>query len=86
MVFAIRPEKLSISRLPPQAQTHNILRGHIHDIAYLGNISTYHVRLSNGQIIKAQTTNNSPLRHRPFTWEEEVYLSFSDGAGFVLTG
>lgn len=85
VIFAIRPEKLLISRTPPPDQTYNILHGHIHDIAYLGNISTYHVRLTNGQIIKAQTTNSSPIRHPPFTWEQSVYISFDDAAGFFLT-
>jgi len=81
--IAIRPEKVSISAEKP-ADRRNILQGKIHDIAYLGNISTYHVKLANGKIVKAQTANTRRLAHRPFTWEDDVYLSWSDTAGVLL--
>ncbi|MGR3316791.1 ABC transporter ATP-binding protein [Roseovarius indicus] len=81
--IAIRPEKVSISAEKP-TDRRNILHGKIDDIAYLGNISTYHVKLPNGKIVKAQTANTRRLAHRPFTWEDEVYLSWSDTAGVLL--
>ena len=81
--FAIRPEKVAISAERP-ADRNNVVRGRVHDIAYLGNISTYHVMLPSGQIIKAQTANNRRLSRRTFTWEDEVYLSWSDTAGLIL--
>ncbi|MBI1495474.1 ABC transporter ATP-binding protein [Halocynthiibacter styelae] len=81
--FAIRPEKITVSADKPTDKP-NVLQGKVHDIAYLGNISTYHVRLSNGQIIKAQSANNRRLSRRSFTWEDDVYLSFTDTAGVVL--
>src|SRR6056297_2274667 len=37
--LAIRPEKIAISRERP-TDRHNVLQGRVHDIAYLGNIST----------------------------------------------
>ncbi|WP_299349267.1 ABC transporter ATP-binding protein [uncultured Shimia sp.] len=80
--FAIRPEKVSISAEKPE--TANALKGKIMDIAYLGNISTYHVELPGGQIIKAQTANNRRLSRRTFTWEDDVWLSFTDTAGVLL--
>ena len=82
--LAIRPEKIAISSAQP-AQDDNALQGVIHDIAYLGNTSTYHVRLSNGQILKAQETNSRRISKRKYTWEEEVWLSWSETAGVVLT-
>ena len=82
--FAIRPEKVSISAERPE-DTPNAVQGRVHDIAYLGNISTYHVQLSNGQIIKAQTANNRRLSRRSFTWEDPVWLSWTDTAGVILT-
>ena len=54
------------------------------DIAYLGNISTYHVELPGGQIIKAQTANTDRISRRDFTWEQPVWLSWTDTAGVVL--
>jgi len=81
--FAIRPEKVAISVERP-TDRNNVVQGRIHDIAYLGNISTYHVRLPGGQIVKAQTANNRRLSRRSLTWEDEVYLSWTDTAGLVL--
>ena len=82
--LAIRPEKIAISRERPEARN-NVLRGRVHDIAYLGNISTYHVRLSDGHVVQAQVANHRRIARRDFTWEDEVWLSWSDTAGVVLT-
>ncbi len=81
--LAIRPEKVSISAEKPQDKN-NALQGKIHDIAYLGNLSTYHVEIATGQIVKAQTANTLRLANRPFTWEDDVWLSWSDTAGVLL--
>lgn len=81
---AIRPEKISVTAEPP-ADAANQVQGKVLDIAYLGNISTYHVELPGGQVIKAQTANTDRLKRRDFTWEEPVWLSWSKTAGVVLT-
>ena len=83
--IAIRPEKVSISAEKP-TDRRNVLQGKILDIAYLGNISTYHVELAGGKIIKAQTANTRRLSNRPFTWEDNVWLSWTDTAGVLLEG
>ena len=83
--LAIRPEKVAISSEKPDGRR-NMLRGRILDIAYLGNISTYLVELPNGKIVKAQTANTRRLANRPFTWEDEVWLSWSDTAAVLLEG
>ncbi|MEM0934817.1 MAG: ABC transporter ATP-binding protein [Pseudomonadota bacterium] len=82
--LAIRPEKISISREKPKDRN-NVVPGKVHDIGYLGNISTYHVRLADGHIVKAQVTNQQRISRRDFTWEDVVWLSWSDTAGIVLT-
>lgn len=81
--FAIRPEKVSIDSKKPTSE--NAIKGKVLDIAYLGNISTYHVETETGQIIKAQLTNARRLSQRSFTWEDPVWLSWTDTAGIVLT-
>ncbi len=81
--MAIRPEKVSVTPEKPQDRR-NVLKGKIVDIAYLGNLSTYHVVLPNGQMIKAQTANTRRLANRPFTWEDEVWLSWTDTAAVLL--
>lgn len=81
--IAIRPEKVAISAERPDDMA-NAVEGQIIDIAYLGNISTYHVKLTNGQMIKAQAANTRRLSRRSFTWEDRVWLSWTDTAAVVL--
>lgn len=81
--FAIRPEKVAISTEEPQDAA-NKLQGKVLDIAYLGNISTYHVELPTGHVIKAQTANTRRLSRRQITWEDPVWISFTDTAGVLL--
>lgn len=81
--LAIRPEKVMITPERPEG-ARNALEGKILDIAYLGNLSTYHVALSNGQIVKAQTANTRRLANRPFTWEDSVWVSWTDTAAVLL--
>ncbi|WP_264211907.1 ABC transporter ATP-binding protein [Leisingera thetidis] len=81
--LAIRPEKVSISAEQP-AGADNAVQGRILDIAYLGNISTYHVELPTGAVIKAQTANTRRIARRAFTWEDTVWLSWTATAGVLL--
>ena len=81
--LAIRPEKVSISAEKPEDKR-NALQGKILDIAYLGNLSTYHVELPTGQIVKAQAANTRRLSRRSFTWEDEVWISWTDTAAVLL--
>ncbi|KIC20664.1 ABC transporter ATP-binding protein [Leisingera sp. ANG-Vp] len=81
--LAIRPEKVSISADKPEAAD-NAVQGRILDIAYLGNISTYHVELPTGAVIKAQAANTRRIARRAFTWEDTVWLSWTATAGVLL--
>ncbi len=81
--FAIRPEKIAISSDEP-LDRRNRVRGKILDIGYLGNLSTYHVELPEGPVVKCEVGNRSRIERRDFTWEDEVWLSWSDTAGLVL--
>ncbi|MDJ0823616.1 MAG: ABC transporter ATP-binding protein [Paracoccaceae bacterium] len=82
VTLALRPEKVAISKARPEAA--NALQGKVIDIAYLGNISTYHVELANGSMIKAQMANTRRISRRDITWEDDVWVSFSDTAAAVL--
>ena len=81
--FAIRPEKLEISKKKPKNQ-HNILKGSIEDIAYGGSFSTYHVRLDSGRILKAIRANRVRTEEHHLTWEDEVYLHWEPHSAVVL--
>ena len=83
--FAIRPEKVSVSVEKP-GDTPNAFQGKVLDIAYLGNLSTYHVEMHNGQIIKAQSANTRRLSRRAITWGDTVWISFTATAGVLLKG
>lgn len=82
--LAIRPEKIAVSKTQPQDRR-NMIQGEVDDIAYSGSTSTYHVRLSNGTLIKAQMTNLRRLSNREITWEDTVWLSWTDTAAIALT-
>ncbi len=84
VTYAIRPEKIRVTAERPDDRA-NVAFGEIVDIGYLGNISTYHVRLPGGQMVKAAMTNATRLERRDFTWEDKVWLSWRDTAGVVLT-
>ena len=81
--FAIRPEKLEISKKKPPNDI-NVLQGVIEDIAYGGSFSTYHVRLDNGRILKAIRANRVRTEEHHLTWEDEVYLHWSAHSAVVL--
>nr|WP_321462423.1 ABC transporter ATP-binding protein [uncultured Cohaesibacter sp.] len=80
---AVRPEKVRISKDYP-TDTHNILKGKVLDIAYTGNISTYHVQTEDGQIIKSQEANLEHLHRRAITWDDEVYVHWRAGGCVLL--
>lgn len=81
---AIRPEKIHISQKAPK-ERHNVTKGIIRDIAYLGDVSIYHVELSSGKIVLATQPNLVRLAERPLTWDDEVYLYWHEENGILLT-
>lgn len=83
VTVAVRPERISLSRQKPENA--NIVRGEVEEVAYLGNLSTYHVRLESGKIVKV-TRSNLDHDGAPIKWDEQVYLSWNVAAGVVLTG
>ncbi len=81
--FAIRPEKVTVSRTRPQGAV-NAWPARVVDIAYLGNVSTYHMELESGHKIKAQAANTRRIQRREISWEDDVWVSFTETAGVVL--
>ncbi|KEK29258.1 polyamine ABC transporter ATP-binding protein [Shewanella xiamenensis] len=80
--LAVRPEKTIISREQPEGE-YNWAKGIVHDIAYLGGISVYYIRLENGQIVQCSMTNRE-RRADHATWDDEVFISWEDTSGVVL--
>jgi putrescine transport system ATP-binding protein len=84
---AIRPEKIFMSTEPPASTGHgndNVVRGAVQDIAYLGDLSIYLVKLPTGKVVRVTQPNTS--RHaEAITWEQQVYLSWDSSSPVVVT-
>ncbi|MEZ5560023.1 MAG: ABC transporter ATP-binding protein [Pseudomonadales bacterium] len=81
---AIRPEKLRLDRAAPDAE-HGYAHGRIEEITYLGAHSTYHVRTSGGQVLQVTAPMSSRRPGENFTWEDKVWVSWSDDSPVLLT-
>ncbi|WP_274630045.1 ABC transporter ATP-binding protein [Arvimicrobium flavum] len=84
VAFAIRPEKIAVSSKKPSGNV-NAVEGEIFDIAYLGDMTVYHVKLPSGQIVKTSSLNASRVTEDPLTWNDQAWISFKPDAGVVLT-
>jgi len=80
---AIRPEKVIISQHPFKA-THNTAEGTVTDIAYLGDVSVYYVKLASGKVVMATQPNLVRLAERSVTWESKVFLRWSAENSLML--
>ena len=84
--WAIRPEKVHLSRDKPDNPFNaNVTHGMVEDIGYLGDMSVYQVVLDSGKRLRVTQTNT--LRGNPdaITWDEQVYVTWGDTSGSVLT-
>ncbi|EJB04149.1 spermidine/putrescine ABC transporter ATP-binding subunit [Rhizobium leguminosarum bv. trifolii WSM597] len=82
--FAIRPEKMRVLRQAPANASVNAARGELWDIAYLGDMTVFHVKLQSGKIVKASSLNAQRSVDDPFTYDQEVWISFDENAGVLL--
>lgn len=82
--MAIRPEKVHISKRHMK-RDFNQASGVVEDIAYLGDVSIYHVRLNESdRIMQAMMPNNIRTSEGKITWEDPVYLSWDPSNVVVL--
>ncbi|CAE6886710.1 MULTISPECIES: polyamine ABC transporter ATP-binding protein [Pseudomonas] len=84
--YALRPEKLLMATALPDDHEHpeyNWSHGHVHDIAYLGGHSVYHVKLTSGQVVQCFIANAERRGKRP-TWDDPVVVYWEDDSGVVL--
>ncbi|MEJ6782103.1 ABC transporter ATP-binding protein [Aminobacter sp. Piv2-1] len=84
IAFAIRPEKIKVSSRKPEGGD-NVLEGEIYDIAYLGDMTIFHVKLGNGQVVKASSMNATRATEDPLSWDDRAWISFRPDAGVLLT-
>jgi putrescine transport system ATP-binding protein len=85
---ALRPEKIVISREPPARDGEdNRVQGVVKEIAYLGDVSVYLVRLPSGRMVRVTRPNmrrQSSAIDR-ITWDEDVWLSWDASSPVVVT-
>ena len=88
---AIRPEKMNLhkdSDAPPSVpecpEAHNVAKGEIKEISYLGDISIFHVLLANGRLIRISRSNRSRFDQDNFGTGEKVWVSWAGSSPVVL--
>ena len=83
VTVAIRPEKVRIKE--PEENAINQIQGVIKEIAYLGDVSIYHVKLETGKWVQFTQPNVQALAEQPLTWDEKVTLGWAANSCGVLT-
>ena len=81
---ALRPEKIRISHDKPE-QEENCLQGEIEEIAYMGSLSVFRVRLNSGKEVRVTQPNFTRNMGERFTWNDRVFLSWDGDSSVVLT-
>ena len=90
---AVRPEKMTIQATPPRDEERespaqvgfNVVQGVIEDLAYLGSLTTYHVKLEDASIVKVTHTNSARHDQTTLTWGSRVYVWWCGSDVVVLT-
>ncbi|MEM1288399.1 MAG: ABC transporter ATP-binding protein [Pseudomonadota bacterium] len=106
-VMALRPEKLSVHMAEPSADHGRatsdratsgraMVKGRVWDIAYMGDVSIFHVRLADEScegddvdpsvpIMRVTIANTTRLVERPISWDDEVWLTWPHEAALWLS-
>src|SRR5882762_3623469 len=82
---AIRPEKLVLGR-ERSAGADNWAHGVIRDIAYMGDMSVFMVRLDAGREVRVTQANRTRKPEEQFSWDEPVYLSWDASSPVIGLG
>jgi putrescine transport system ATP-binding protein len=83
---AVRPEKINILRTPPAVQSANCVRGVVKEIAYMGDVSIYLVKVDSGKIVRVTLPNVERLSDdERISWEETVWLSWHASSPVVVS-
>lgn len=81
---AIRPEKITITREQP-ADGDNWSSATVQDIAYMGDVSIYLLRLPSGKVVRVTQPNISRKTEDRVTWEERVFVQWDAASPVVVT-
>ena len=85
VTVALRPEKIWIeTKEPEDKHMYNYAEGIVENIAYMGDISIYHVRINSGKIVTVTIPNMDRFRTNQPSWEDKVYLHWEPDSSVVL--
>ena len=79
---AVRPEKIRLAR--DHGVAPNRVSGVVEEIAYLGDVSIFHVQANSARRVQMTLTNTRPITEQTLTWGEEVVLEWDPDGGVVL--
>jgi putrescine transport system ATP-binding protein len=83
---AVRPEKINILRTPPADATENCVKGVVKEIAYMGDLSIYLVKIDSGKTVRVTLPNVERLSDEErILWDETVWLSWHASSPVVVT-
>ena len=83
---AIRPEKINILRSPPANSAENCVKGVVKEIAYMGDLSIYLVKIDSGKMVRVTLPNVERLSDdERILWDETVWLTWHASSPVVVT-
>ncbi|MEO5598131.1 MAG: ABC transporter ATP-binding protein [Novosphingobium sp.] len=91
---ALRPEKIYL-HVPGEGKAiraaaqdapedHNLARGQIKGMSYLGDVTVYEIKLDSGAMIRVSRPNLSRRDQEAFTWEDRVSMHWRADSPVVL--
>jgi putrescine transport system ATP-binding protein len=80
---AIRPEKILLTREKP-AERDNWTSAVVRDIAYMGDVSIYLLKLDSSKVVRVTQPNVYRHADDRITWDERVYLQWHPESPVVL--
>lgn len=81
-LVALRPEKIYLTTDRPEGDR-NWSQGTVDNIAYLGDITSYYVKLASGKRVQATMANVERRGDRP-TWGDQVFVSWEASSPILL--
>lgn len=81
---AVRPEKVLMARERPAGED-NVTTGIVKDIAYMGDVSIYLVRLASGKVVRVTQPNIWRHTEDRITWDEPVFLHWHASSPVVVS-
>jgi len=83
---AVRPEKINLQRTPPADTQENCVKGVVKEIAYMGDLSIYLVKIDSGKTVRVTLPNIERLSDdERILWDETVWLSWHASSPVVVT-